>query len=282
LLQVSVKVKSLIDVLNITNFIDHILIKVWSYYNLTSDLNKIRFKPKVHFLSLKQNRKSRFQERSYAITTFELQLWVVLREFSESSIENHCEGTIKPRIYHSPSSMFINMISLRELKITFEDHEILVVRVWLWLGNIIKGEITHGNSIVDWIWDHNQWFEGIVQRSRIGVLYLWRIEDQSRIRGDWRTCIGGLDLGVQDRMSLRLAIWLLYSKTHCTHSLNNFFDEIYFSIFRLKIGRETYMTVSEDERKSRNSLITSCVSLLFFIAFFIILIVLNSIWNSSW
>jgi hypothetical protein len=42
------------------------------------------------------------------------------------------------------------------------------------------------------------------------------------------------------------------------------------------------MTVSGDERKSRNSLITSCVSLLFFIAFFIILIVLNSIWNSSW
>jgi hypothetical protein len=160
----------------VINFIDNILIKFWSYDNLTSDLNKIWFKSKVYFLSLKQNRKSRFQECSYAITTFELQLWVVLREFSESSMRESLWGHNQTN-NHSPSSIFINMDWLRELKITFEDHEILVVRVWLRLGNIVKGEITNENSTVDWIWDHNQRFEGIGHRSRIGVLFLWRIED---------------------------------------------------------------------------------------------------------
>jgi hypothetical protein len=72
---------------------------------------------------------------------------------------------------------------LKELLIKFEDQEVLIVEFDYGLWNFVKGELSNENSIGD----YNRRFKGIIQRLRIGDLFLRRIENQLRIRGNWRT-----------------------------------------------------------------------------------------------
>jgi hypothetical protein len=100
--------------------------------------------------------------------------------------------------------------------------------------------------------------QGNLPRSKVCVTNSWwRIQTHNtRIVGDWRTRLKTWSWG-QGRLSLRLQ--LLYCNSKLLYSFKLFLKEIYFSIFRFEIGKETYQTTKWRRRKFKNSLITSFV-----------------------
>jgi hypothetical protein len=104
----------------------------------------------------------------------------------------------------------------------------------------------------------------------------WRIETyNTRIVGNWRTRLKTWSW-VQDRLSSGLRY--LYCNSNSFVFIQTFLKEIYFSISCLEIGREAYRTTKREQRKSRNSLITSFV--FFYFSLSLSVLSLSILWNS--